>query len=75
VAIPYTNFYLANGGVIVPTPDGGDPTEADALAVIAGAYPDREVVAVPSTTLAMGGGGIHCITQQVPAVGDQFAGG
>lgn len=67
VAIPYTNFYLANGAVIVPTPDGGDSTEADALAVLAGAFPDREVVGVPSTTLARGGGGIHCITQQVPA--------
>ncbi|MFM8526869.1 MAG: agmatine/peptidylarginine deiminase [bacterium] len=71
VAIPYTNFYLVNGGVIVPIPDGGDPSEADALAVIAGAFPDREVVGVPSTTLALGGGGIHCITQQVPVVRGQ----
>ena len=67
VAVPYTNFYLVNGGVIVPTPDGGDSTEADALAVLAHAFPDRQVVGVPSTTLALGGGGIHCITQQVPS--------
>ena len=67
VAIPYTNFYLVNGAAIVPTPDGGDPTEGDALSIIAGAFPNREVVGVPSTTLARGGGGIHCITQQVPA--------
>ena len=67
VAIPYTNFYLANGAAIVPTPDGGDPTEDEALSIISAVYPDREVVGVPSTTLARGGGGIHCITQQVPA--------
>lgn len=67
VAVPYTNLYLVNGGVIVPTPDGGDPTEADALDLLAESIPDREVVGVPSTTLARGGGGIHCITQQVPA--------
>lgn len=67
LAIPYTNFYLVNGAVIVPTPDGGDPTEDDALAILADALPDREVIPVPSTTLARGGGGIHCITQQVPA--------
>ena len=29
-------------------------------------YPDREVVAVPGQTLAFGGGGPHCITQQIP---------
>lgn len=68
VAIPYTNFYLANGSVIVPTPDGGDPTEEDALSVLSETFPDREVVGVASTTLALGGGGIHCITQQVPEV-------
>jgi agmatine deiminase len=31
------------------------------------AYPDREVVLVPLRDLFRGGGGIHCITQQVPA--------
>ena len=69
VAIPYTNFYLANGAVIVPTPDAGDPTEDEALAILATAVPDREIVPVPSTTLACGGGGIHCITQQLPVIG------
>ena len=61
----YPNFYVANGGVIVPTAD--HPLDADALAIIAGAFPEREVVGVPSRVIAYGGGGTHCITQQVPA--------
>jgi agmatine deiminase len=36
------------------------------LAIIAAHYPDREVIAVPGALLAHGGGGVHCITQQVP---------
>ena len=50
--------------MIVPV--SGRQTDAEALAIIAGAYPDREVVAVPGAVLAYGGGGPHCITQQVP---------
>jgi len=61
----YPNFYIANGAVIVPTAD--HPLDADALAIIAGAFPDREVVGVPSRVIAYGGGGTHCITQQLPA--------
>jgi agmatine deiminase len=64
VAVSYLNFYICNGGVIVPV--GGAETDAEALAIIAGAHPDREVVAVPGVVTAYGGGGPHCITQQVP---------
>jgi agmatine deiminase len=64
---PYLNFYLANGAVIVPV---SDPSmDADALALLAAAMPDREVVPVPGATLAHGGGGVHCITQQQPVAG------
>ncbi len=66
VVVPYTNFYICNGGLIVPA--RGEETDADALALIASLYPGREAVAVPGETLALGGGGVHCITQQVPAV-------
>jgi len=65
VVVPYTNFYLCNGGLIVPT--RGEGTDAEALALLASLYPGREAVAVPGETLALGGGGVHCITQQVPA--------
>ncbi len=66
VAVGYLNLYICNGAVIVPV------TEADfdeeAVAIIASAYPGRSVVQVPGAVIAYGGGGPHCITQQVPAV-------
>ncbi|MEA2354145.1 MAG: agmatine deiminase [Solirubrobacteraceae bacterium] len=67
VVAPYLNFYLAPGAVVVPVT--GAATDAAALALIGGALPGREVVAVPGATLARGGGGVHCITQQQPASG------
>lgn len=65
VAVSHMNFYLCNGGVVVPL--SGRETDDEALAVIADAYPGRKVVGVPGAVLAYGGGGPHCITQQVPA--------
>jgi agmatine deiminase len=64
VAAGYLNFYICNRAVIVPV--AGADTDSEALRLIAAAYPDREVVAVPGPVLAYGGGGPHCITQQVP---------
>jgi agmatine deiminase len=64
VAVSYMNLYLCNGGVIVPV--CGAESDEEALALIASAYPGREVVPVPGAVLAYGGGGPHCITQQVP---------
>ncbi len=64
VVIPYMNHYLANGVVIVPV--GDVPEDELALEVLAKAYPDREVVGVPGALISFGGGGPHCITQQVP---------
>jgi agmatine deiminase len=63
--VPYLNFYVANGLVVVPVV--GDESDDDALALIADHYPGREVVGVPGAVLAHGGGGVHCITQQVPS--------
>jgi agmatine deiminase len=64
VAASYLNLYLCNGAVIVPVTGADSDTEA--LSIIAAAFPGREVVTVPGTVLAYGGGGPHCITQQVP---------
>lgn len=65
VAAPYLNFYLADGAVIVPVT--GAATDPDALDLLRDAYPGRAVLGVPGAVIALGGGGPHCITQQVPA--------
>jgi agmatine deiminase len=65
IVIPYLNLYVVNGGVIVPV--GGVPEDDDALDVVGKAFPDREVVGVAAGLISHGGGGPHCITQQVPA--------
>ena len=62
--VPYANLYLCNGGVIVPVT--GHRADNDMLAIIAAAWPDRRVVCVPGDIIAYGGGGPHCITQQIP---------
>ncbi|MFB7586305.1 agmatine/peptidylarginine deiminase [Streptomyces sp. NPDC056169] len=66
VEVSYLNYYVANGGVVVPV--AGVPQDDEALAVIAAAYPGRKVVGVRAPAIAYGGGGVHCITQQIPAV-------
>lgn len=62
----YLNAYPANGAVIMAT--FGDP-QRDALAKreIANAFPGREVVQLRIDSIAEGGGGIHCLTQPMPA--------
>jgi agmatine deiminase len=67
VAIPYTNFYLCNGAAIVPLGEQDPDMDAEALRRLGALLPDRELVGVPGRTLALGGGGVHCITQQVPS--------
>lgn len=67
VAVPYLNFYVANGAVVVPV--CGHPADGEMCALIGEQYPGRQVVPIEvGAVLAFGGGGIHCITQQVPAV-------
>ena len=69
--VPYVNSYIANRVVVVPT-CGDDPDrDADVLARLEAVYAGRELVGVPGRMLAEGGGGVHCITQQVPANGSQ----
>ena len=64
VAASYLNLYVCNDGVIVPV--AGTESHDAPLAIIADAFPGREIVTVPGAVLAYGGGGPHCITQQVP---------
>jgi len=66
VAASYMNLYVCNDAVIVPTT--GSEWDELATARIGEAFAGREVVEVPGAVLAYGGGGPHCITQQLPAV-------
>jgi len=64
VATGYMNFYVCNEAAIVPV--CGAESDPEALEIVSSAFPDREIVGVPGTVIAYGGGGPHCITQQVP---------
>ena len=61
------NFYFSNGAVIVPA-FGNENEESDreAAKILAELCPDRKVVQIPARDILLGGGNIHCITQQIP---------
>jgi agmatine deiminase len=61
----YINFYVANGGIIMPAYDA--PGDEPARKIVAATFPKHEIVQVDVRKIAIGGGGIHCITQQQPA--------
>ncbi len=61
----YANFYIANGIVLVPT--FNDPNDRKALSILAGVFPDREVVGIHCLDLVLGLGTLHCLSQQQPA--------
>lgn len=65
LAASYVNYYLANGAIIFPT--FGDYNDERAKATLQEAYPDREIVGVYAREILLGGGNIHCITQQQPS--------
>jgi agmatine deiminase len=63
-AASYLNFLIVNGGIILPAFD--DPNDEVAREIIAGVFPEREVVTVAGREIVLGGGNVHCITQQQP---------
>jgi agmatine deiminase len=64
LAASYVNFYIANKGIVMPLLDRR--TDRLAAARLKRAFPGRQVVGVPAREILLGGGNIHCITQQVP---------
>ncbi len=64
MAASYINFYFCNGGAVVPTFD--DPLDALAIETLQKFLPERKVFGVPGREILLGGGNIHCITQQQP---------
>ena len=64
LAASYANFLIVNGAVLMPA--YGDPADARAAAVLAQAFPGREIVPVPCRPLIWQNGSLHCITMQLP---------
>jgi agmatine deiminase len=64
MAASYVNFYIANGAIIAPS--FGVPTDAAARIVLERLFPEREIIMLPAREILLGGGNIHCITQQEP---------
>ncbi len=64
IAASYLNFLIVNGGVVLPAFD--DPNDAIAKAKLEELFPGRTVVTVPGREIVLGGGNVHCITQQQP---------
>lgn len=67
LAASYVNFYIGNNAVLVPQ-FGGENTGSDARAVgiLSELFPERNVVGIDSMAILLGGGNIHCVTQQIP---------
>jgi agmatine/peptidylarginine deiminase len=65
LAASYANFLVLNGAVLMPA--YGDAADAAAAAVLAEAFPGREIVTVPCRPLIWQNGSLHCITMQLPA--------
>jgi agmatine deiminase len=60
----YINFYIANRCVIMPLYDKRQ--DAAAKRTLGRLFPTRKVVGIATREVLLGGGNIHCITQQVP---------
>ena len=64
LAASYINHYVCNGAVICPS--FNDINDYRAKAALKELYPGREIIQIYSREILLGGGNIHCITQQVP---------
>ena len=64
LAASYANFLILDGAVLMPA--YGDAADAPAAAVLADAFPGREIVQVPCRPLIWQNGSLHCITMQLP---------
>ncbi len=74
LTLSYINYYPVSGGLVVPvfaSSGGADMAASDerALAVLRELYPGRKIVPIDGMRIIKGGGNVHCITQQIPAVG------
>ena len=64
LAASYVNFYISNGAVVMP--GFGDENDEKAKKILEELFPDRQVIQIYARDILIGGGNIHCITQQIP---------
>jgi agmatine deiminase len=65
MAASYVNFYPGTSRVVFPLLD--ERFDENAAELLGRCFPGREIVGVRAREILLGGGNIHCITQQVPA--------
>jgi agmatine deiminase len=66
LTLSYINLAFANGGLIMPS--FGDAADDPVFRIFTDLFPDRRIVQLLADDLVVGGGGIHCVTQQEPQV-------
>ncbi|OHD05338.1 MAG: agmatine deiminase [Spirochaetes bacterium GWD1_27_9] len=73
LTLSYINYYLVNGGLILPT-FGEDAKYFDDMAesTLQKIFPDRKIIRIDGMPIIKGGGNVHCITQQMPAISQTF---
>ena len=64
LAATYVNFYICNAGILVP--QFGDKNDKAAVKILKKAFHDKKIIPIHATQLIVGGGNIHCLTQQIP---------
>ncbi len=65
LAASYANYYTGNGFIALPV--FNDPNDELAIKLLSELYPDRKIEPIYAREILLGGGNIHCITQQLPA--------
>nr|CAG4717803.1 unnamed protein product [Naegleria fowleri] len=74
IASSYLNFLVSNRVVLISKyyreglPESVKQLDEQVLQLFKEVYPDRNIVQIATEVLNMGGGGMHCITQQMPAL-------
>lgn len=65
-AAGYINYFVINGAIIAPE-FGDRDADSAAFNMLEELYPEREIIQLNIDAIAAGGGGIHCVTSQLPA--------
>ena len=61
----YINFYIANKGIVMPSFED-EKADFNAKTIVQSIFPDRKIITINGIDISMGGGNVHCITQQQP---------